>query len=324
MRVAVVGHVEWCEFAVVPHVPRPGDIVHAAETFEEAAGGGAVAAVQLRKLAGAATLFTAFGDDETGHRSEAELREHGVHVEGCFHPEPQRRAFVHLDSDGERTITVLGPRLGPSGADDLPWDLLDETDAVYVTAGDIEAARQARRAPCARGHGARARHAGRGARRSWTRWCRAGGTPASATAPATSTLRRRSWCGRSERTGESGRRRAASRAAGARESCPVRFAIPTAVATALRPASRTDSAPAGASEGGRARRALRCRLPHRPGPLRGPASARELSQATCPSTGSIGRPSLTHACSPPSRLCASKPAAANACAASADLLPERQ
>ena len=146
MRVAVVGHVEWCEFAVVPHVPRPGNIVHAAETFEEAAGGGAVAAVQLRKLAGAATLFTAFGDDETGHRSEAELRELGVQVEGRFHPEPQRRAFVHLDSDGERTITVLGPRLGPSGAHDLPWDLLDETDAVYVTAGDIEAVSQARRA----------------------------------------------------------------------------------------------------------------------------------------------------------------------------------
>ena len=131
MRVAVVGHVEWCEFAEVPHVPRPGEIVHAAETFEEPAGGGAVAAVQLRKLAGEATLFTAFGDDETGHRTDAKLRQHGVHVEGRFHPEPQRRAFVHLDSDGERTITVLGPRLGPSADDGLPWDLLDHTDAVY-------------------------------------------------------------------------------------------------------------------------------------------------------------------------------------------------
>jgi ribokinase len=105
-----------------------------------------VAAVQLRKLAGEATLFTAFGDDETGHRTDAELRERGVHVEGQFRPEPQRRAFVHLDSDGERTITVLGPRLGPRGSDDLPWDLLGETDAVYVTAGDVDAVRQARRA----------------------------------------------------------------------------------------------------------------------------------------------------------------------------------
>jgi ribokinase len=146
MRVAVVGHVEWCEFAEVPHVPQPGEIVHATETFEEPAGGGAVAAVQLRKLAGEATLFTAFGDDETGHRTDAELREHGLRVEGRFHPEPQRRAFVHLDSDGERTITVLGPRLGPRASDDLPWDLLDDTDAVYVTAGDLDAVRQARRA----------------------------------------------------------------------------------------------------------------------------------------------------------------------------------
>jgi len=146
MRVAVVGHVEWCEFAEVPSVPHAGEIVHASRTFEEPAGGGAVAAVQLVKLAGAATLFTAFGDDETGHRSDAQLREHGVEVEGRYHPEPQRRAFVHLDTAGERTITVLGPRLGPSRADELPWQLLDDTDAVYVTAGDVEAVRQARRA----------------------------------------------------------------------------------------------------------------------------------------------------------------------------------
>lgn len=146
MRVAVVGHVEWCEFAEVPHVPRPGEIVHAAETFQEPGGGGAVAAVQLCKLAGEATLFTAFGNDETGHRSEAELRELGVRVEGRFRPEPQRRGFVHLDAAGERTITVLGPRLGPGGGDPLPWELLDGADAVYLTAGDVDAARQARRA----------------------------------------------------------------------------------------------------------------------------------------------------------------------------------
>ncbi len=146
VRVAVVGHVEWCEFAEVPHVPKPGEIVHAKRTFDEPAGGGAVAAVQLRKLAGEATLFTAFGDDETGRRSQAQLAEHGVAVEARFHPEPQRRAFVHLDEEGERTITVLGPRLGPSGADALAWDRLDETDAVYLTAGDVEAVRHARRA----------------------------------------------------------------------------------------------------------------------------------------------------------------------------------
>jgi len=145
MRLAVVGHVEWCEFAEVAHVPQSGEIVHADATFEEPAGGGAVAAVQLRKLAGETNLFSAFGDDEIGHRAEAELREHGVRVEARFYPEPQRRAFVYL-TEGERTITVLGPRRGPSGADELRWALLDDTDAVYVTAGDVEAVREARRA----------------------------------------------------------------------------------------------------------------------------------------------------------------------------------
>jgi ribokinase len=146
MRVAVVGHLEWCEFAEVPHVPKPGEIVHAAHTFQEPGGAGAVAAVQLKKLAGEATLFTAFGDDETGHRASARLVELGVHIEAGFHPEQQRRGFVHLDEPGERTITVLGPRLGPRGGEPLAWDLLDETDAVYVTAGNVEAVRHARRA----------------------------------------------------------------------------------------------------------------------------------------------------------------------------------
>jgi len=146
MRVAVVGHMEWCEFAQVPHVPRPGEIVHARRTFQEPGGGGAVAAVQLKKLAGSATLFTAFGDDETGHRAHAELEELGLDIEGGFRPETQRRAFVHLDEPGERTITVLGPRLGPRGADALAWEKLDETDSVYLTAGDVDAVRHARRA----------------------------------------------------------------------------------------------------------------------------------------------------------------------------------
>jgi ribokinase len=145
MRVAVVGHVEWIQFAVVPHLPVAGEVVHAQETFEEPAGGGAVAAVQLAKLAGQATLYTALGDDELGHRSERRLKELGLNVRAVYRPEPQRRGFVHLDSAAERTITVIGSRLGPHG-DDLPWHELADTDAVYFTAGDADAARASRAA----------------------------------------------------------------------------------------------------------------------------------------------------------------------------------
>ena len=146
MRVAVVGHVESILFAVVPHMPLAGEIVHAEETFEEPAGGGAVAAAQLAKLAGQATLYTALGDDESGHRAEERLTELGLRVRAVYRPEPQRRGFVHLDSNAERTITVLGSRLGPRGDDPLPWDELEETDAVYFTAGDAAAARKTRAA----------------------------------------------------------------------------------------------------------------------------------------------------------------------------------
>jgi ribokinase len=63
-----------------------------------------------------------------------------------FRPEPQRRALVHVDGEGERTITVIGARLGPRGEDPLPWAELAETDAVYFTAGDAEALQRARAA----------------------------------------------------------------------------------------------------------------------------------------------------------------------------------
>ena len=48
----------------------------------------------------------------------------------------QRRAFVYLDDDGERTITTLGERLVPHGDDPLPWDALDAVGGVYFTGGD--------------------------------------------------------------------------------------------------------------------------------------------------------------------------------------------
>ena len=41
----MVGHIEWLEFVPVEAVPRPGEIVHADESWEQAAGGGSAAAV---------------------------------------------------------------------------------------------------------------------------------------------------------------------------------------------------------------------------------------------------------------------------------------
>src|SRR5262245_25355330 len=127
-------------------MPQPGEIVHALETWGEAAGGGAVAAVQLANLNGSATLFTSFGDDELGRRSRAQLEDQGVTVHASLSRDPHRRALTHVDGDGERTITVLGRKLVPSGEDgDLPWEELAGCDAVYFVSGDVAALYHARR-----------------------------------------------------------------------------------------------------------------------------------------------------------------------------------
>lgn len=144
MRVAVVGHVEWIEFGRVDRVPLPGDIAHASEAWEEPGGAGAVAAVQLARLAGACTLFTALGDDDVGERMRRELQRHGVRVEAVVRDEPTRRAVTMVDDDGERTIVTLGRRLHPQADDPLPWEELGSTAAAFFTAGDPAALRHAR------------------------------------------------------------------------------------------------------------------------------------------------------------------------------------
>ncbi len=146
MRTAVVGHVEWVEFGLVDHVPAAGEIVHADEWWEEPAGGGGVAAVQLHKLSGDCTFFTALGKDAVGKKAHLELESLGPRVEAARRVEPTRRAVTFIDANGERTITTLGARLEPRAEDPLPWDELSTIDAVYLTAGDVAAVRAARRA----------------------------------------------------------------------------------------------------------------------------------------------------------------------------------
>ncbi len=146
-RVAVVGHVEWVQFGCVPHVPLAGEVMHARDAFEEPAGGGAVAAVQLARLASEAVLITALGEDEHGRRSVARLSELGVRVWAARRAAHTRRAVTLVDDAGERTITTFGPRLEPVGSDaEVPWGVLGEMDAVYFTAGDVGALRAARAA----------------------------------------------------------------------------------------------------------------------------------------------------------------------------------
>ncbi len=146
LRVGVVGHVEHVEFVGVDQVPTAGGIVHGEARRAVAAGGGAVAAVQLARWGAESIFFTALGDDELGHRCADELTARGVQLHTTFRAEPQRRAITLVDAQRERTIIVVGPRLVAAAADPLPWDLLASCDAIYVTGCDAAALRLARRA----------------------------------------------------------------------------------------------------------------------------------------------------------------------------------
>ncbi len=147
MRAAVVGHVEWIRFARVDHVQAAGEIAHSFEDWEQAGGGGGVAAVQLSLLADETHLFTAIGNDALGQRSRVELESRVVIVHASVDERPQRWAFTQVDDRHERTITTVGPKLRPRGHDDaLPWHELASMDAVFFVAGDVDALVHARRA----------------------------------------------------------------------------------------------------------------------------------------------------------------------------------
>jgi ribokinase len=147
VKVAVVGHVEWVDSIRVDEVPAPGQIAHGAVAWSEPAGGGAVAAVQLARLAGGSSFYTALGDDDFGHRSLERLEELGVTVHVVWRDEPTRRGVTLVERGGERTIITIGDRLRPEAADDLPWEALSAIESVYVCAtdeGGLRAARAAR------------------------------------------------------------------------------------------------------------------------------------------------------------------------------------
>ncbi len=145
-RVAVVGHVEWVDFVPVPHLPRAGEVLHAGDAFTRAAGGGGVVSVVLCELGAEVDFFTALGDDADGHAAAEQLTERGVRMHTAWRSQPTRRAVTMLEDGGERTIVTIGERLDPRGSDRLEWERLAAADGVYVTAGDVEALRLARRA----------------------------------------------------------------------------------------------------------------------------------------------------------------------------------
>ncbi len=145
LKFAVIGHIEWITFIKVDQLPKPGLISHAKESLEYPAGGGSVIAKRLQELTHSKVhFFTALGNDFYGNKCLNILQNMGIKLHVAWRDQPTRKGFSLIDSEGERSITIIGNRLAPSHKDNLDWNILNDMDGIFITAGDKEIFKKSR------------------------------------------------------------------------------------------------------------------------------------------------------------------------------------
>ena len=147
LNFAVIGHTEWINFLKVDYLPMPGIISHAERSYEQPAGGGAVIAKALRDLTkGEVHFFTSLGNDFLGYESYKILEQMGLKMHVSWRNKSTRKGFSLIDDKGERSITIIGERLSPNYLDNLNWNILENMDGIFITAGDAEIFKTSRKA----------------------------------------------------------------------------------------------------------------------------------------------------------------------------------
>ena len=145
LKFAVIGHIEWMNFIKVDQLPKPGLISHSKKFLEYPAGGGSVIAKSLRELTNSEVhFFTSLGNDYYGNQSLNILENMGIKLHVSWSDKPTRKGFSVIDSEGERSITIIGDRLAPSNNDNLDWSILDDMDGIFITAADTEILKKSR------------------------------------------------------------------------------------------------------------------------------------------------------------------------------------
>ena len=145
LKFAVIGHIEWINFIKVDQLPKPGLISHSKESIEYPAGGGSVIAKRLRELTHSEVhFFTALGNDFYGNKCLNILQNMGIKLHVAWRDKPTRKGFSVIDSEGERSITIIGDRLAPTHKDNLDWNILNDMDGIFITAADKEIFKKSR------------------------------------------------------------------------------------------------------------------------------------------------------------------------------------
>ena len=139
LKFAVIGHIEWINFIKVDQLPKPGLISHSNKSLEYPAGGGTVIAKRLQELThNQVHFFTALGNDFYGNQCLNRLEKMGIKLHVAWRDKPTRKGFSMIDSEGERSITIIGDRLAPTHKDNLDWSTLNDMDGIFITAADKE------------------------------------------------------------------------------------------------------------------------------------------------------------------------------------------
>ncbi len=145
LKFAVIGHTEWINFIKVEQLPKPGLISHAKKFLECPAGGGTVIAKRLLELTNNEVhFFTALGTDFYGNQCLNILKNMGIKLHVAWRDEPTRKGFSIVDTQGERSITIVGERIAPTNKDNLDWDTLNDMDGIFITAADKEIFKKSR------------------------------------------------------------------------------------------------------------------------------------------------------------------------------------
>ena len=145
LNFAVVGHIEWINFLKVDQLPQPGVISHSINSLEYPAGGGSVIAITLSELSNNQVhFFTSLGNDFYGEQCYKILTNLGIKLHVAWRDKPTRRGFSLIDSEGDRSITVIGERLAPNINDQLDWNLFENMDGIFITAADSGLFKKAR------------------------------------------------------------------------------------------------------------------------------------------------------------------------------------
>jgi len=126
-------------------LPKPGVISHSEKSIEYPAGGGSVIAKTLSELTNNQVhFFTSLGNDYYGEQSFKILSNYGIRLHVAWRDKPTRKGFSLIDSNGERSITVIGERLAPTYKDNLDWNIFEKMDGIFITASDSEIFKKAR------------------------------------------------------------------------------------------------------------------------------------------------------------------------------------